>query len=668
MIGAVLFFALPTALAYVLLARSRLVKSGLLRVAFAWFLGQYVSTLAVFVLAALLGLFTTQVLLKATILWVDALVLAALVVMPRARFAWFRGERRPERLKQLLAPSRLAAGLGIAGCLVFAILVFRPHLAYVDGQIYRSEVYWDLSIHYPMIQTFVYGDNFPPENESFAGVPMTYHFFFDLLTATYAAVGLDLVWAMQVVSVASLFVMLLTVAGLAIEAFGSSWVGAFAVVLCVTTGSFRFAGTLQSWAIGGIDRVLPEMLANTAHPYGFSVLFDRPVGYNGNMWNIFYWIAERQMIMAIIFLLFAAWVLLVVDRMPWRVALALGALLGLFLQWHLYVAIMVLAAMGWQVLWRRRSRGPEVALLIGYVAVVAVQLLYLKQISNGPWFLPEIHNYPRLNFEFASLLPTFPASPLHTVGFYVFGYGMRLVFLVVALVVLWRTRSPVLPVFLGIILPTFVLINTVQLSPLSVYDNHKWLKPMNVIIDLAVAFGVVQSLRQSGRVFGAVTAAPLVVVLTLSGFMELMPYLNSRPSQLYASYPTSAIAAIREHSAPRATFLGSESRMLHLGGRKMFLGNPGDEPGATSVVETEKFDVAPRQNAMTRIYHSESAADFCRLIAEHRIDYVEFNGETSVLPIFRAIFSFPRFEVSKENGGPVVYVDARAGCLQTPAG
>ena len=82
MIGAVLLSILPTAIACVALSRTGLIKSVLLRFAFAWFLGQYVSTIVVFGLATVLALATPQVLLKATIVWIDLLVIALLVKVP----------------------------------------------------------------------------------------------------------------------------------------------------------------------------------------------------------------------------------------------------------------------------------------------------------------------------------------------------------------------------------------------------------------------------------------------------------------------------------------------------------------------------------------------------------------------------------------------------------
>jgi hypothetical protein len=656
MFGAALFTLVPTALAYLLIVRTRFIKDGLLTLAVSWFVGQYVATWIVFGLALVLGTFTDRVLVKAAVIGVNLLFVALLLVLRADVVSWIRAGLSRERLRALLAPGTVL----VLCCLVFSVLLFRPHLAESSGYIFRSEVYWDFAIHFPLIQTFVHGDNFPPENESYAGVPMTYHFFFDLLVAIYAALGLDLVGALQYVSIMTLCGMLVAVIGLATEMFGSRSIGVLAALLCITTGSLRFANTIGTWG-GGITDI-PLLLANKSHPYAFSFVQGHPFGYNGGMWNVFYFVNERQMIMGVVFLLVSVWVLWVIDRVPRWAAFGIGVLMGLYLQWHLYITIMVLGAAIWVAFFRRSARRPLLYLLVGFIPIFFGQIVYLKSLLNDDWFLPAIHDYPRLSLDFPTMGDVYPFSLQNAAGYYVYGYGLKLLFLALALVMFWRDRSPALVVVSGILLPTFLLINTIQLSPLSVYDNHKWLRPMNFVVDLAVAYAVVRLLFRRGPLLAAGIGVPAVVLLTLSGFIELMPFLNSRPAVLYAEYPSEAIAAVRTQSDPRATFLSLESKELHLAGRKVFVGNPNDEPGATSMLETEKFDVISRYQIASNVYGSENAAQFCARTAENGIDVVEFNHTGRTLPVYQRLNDYPRFEIRNDLGQPLVFVNARRGC------
>ncbi len=47
----------------------------------------------------------------------------------------------------------------------------------------------DLPFHLSAITSFAYGDNFPPQNPIFAGIPFTYSFLIDFLTAFYLRAG-----------------------------------------------------------------------------------------------------------------------------------------------------------------------------------------------------------------------------------------------------------------------------------------------------------------------------------------------------------------------------------------------------------------------------------------------------------------------------------------------
>jgi hypothetical protein len=661
MIGAALFSLLPTALAYVLLCRTGLVRTGLLRFAFACFLGQYVSAWVVFCLALALTGFTSQPLLKASIVAIDVVVLALILWYRQNRVLSLPRSWAAVPIHRLFSPD---IAIGVAS-LAFAYLLFIPHLQQREQGIFRSSVYWDFSIHYPIIQTFVHGDNFPPENESFAGVPMTYHFFFDFLTAIYSTFGLGLVGAMQFVSILSMAVMLLAVAGLGSEWFGSRAVGVLAGLLCVTSSSLRFispplVGGKPDWSEPAT--VFLALARNTIDPYVAGFVPGNPFAYNGNMWNVFYFIAERQMIVGILFLLFCGWLLSVVERIPRPAAFWLGILMGLFLQWHFYISIMVVAAVIWTAMLRPSARRPLLYLLVGYLPVFLGQAVYLKSLLNDAWFLPEIHQYPRLSFDFPTMRE-YPFSLQNAFGYYVYGYGLKLVFLVLALFLMTRERLPALTVVTGIVVPTFVLISTIQVSPLSIYDNHKWLRPMNVVIDIAVAYALVRMFsRLHRRALTMAAGAPILLLLTASGLMELMPFLNTEPRSMYSDYPNRAIRPIRQNSEPRATFLSAESRDLHLAGRKVYLGNPHDEPGATSLVVTEKLNYPARQEAIMQIYASESAAEFCGLIGEHRIDVVEFGPAARLLPLFPQLEGYPRFETVNRRGERILWINARSGC------
>ncbi|MBM3283498.1 hypothetical protein FJY90_04550, partial [Candidatus Gottesmanbacteria bacterium] len=225
---AVVFCLLPSIIFYLIYIKDSLLKSSILKISLSWFLGQYISTLIIYVLSLLLSLFTFSILFKASIFLLGFYVLVSIILFPK--------------LFQLFQQTRIIFSSGnllkiglIAILLVFSFYLFKIHLSQNNGVIYTSPVFWDFKVHVPIIQNFVFGDNFPPENVSFSGMPMTYHFFFDLLIAIYSSLGLDLAGSVNFVSTTSFFFMLLAIIGLSEELFNSIIIGAITILLTITS-------------------------------------------------------------------------------------------------------------------------------------------------------------------------------------------------------------------------------------------------------------------------------------------------------------------------------------------------------------------------------------------------------------------------------------------------
>ncbi len=663
MLGAALFTVLPTFAAYLVLHRTRLVESELLKLAFAWFLGQCISTLVIFVVCVGLVGFTDGVLTKASMAYLLGLTIGGGLYLSRDTGVLASiAVRSNLETRGFLNPWAWVPIL----CLAFSFRLLSPHLSQTGNGVATSEIYWDFSAHFPLIQTFIYGDNFPPQNESFSGVPMTYHFFYYLLTAIYGAWGLGLVASINLVSGMTLAMMLIAIVGLAEELLGSWKVGVLAAVLSVTSGSLDFMDVLPN-----ANWDLLWLLGNRSNPYAFALNPGIPFGYNGNMWNVFYWIAERHLVFGVIYLIFVVWILSVRGRLSIAGAVLLGAFMGLFFQWQSFLTISAFCAMGWVLLFGREDRRSTLALLLGFTPVVLAQSLYLMSLLNAQWFLPEIHDYPRLNFNFASPHDKYPVTLGSALAYYAYGYGLKVLLLPVGLYLLWRRKDPVLVVLGGILVPTFIVMNTVQLLPMSVYENHKWLRPMNVIVDLLVAFAVVRVFFLGTGTLRTVWERRLVgvaaiILITLSGTIELMPFLNARPPGVYALYPTPAIQAIRDNSPPRASFLSSEAVELHLAGRKLFVGNPEDETGTAPLIIAQKLNVESRRRISADVYASPDLGTFCALTVRNQIDFVDFSAVDQSRPIFRALSGFPQFSTEGKSNTRRVFVDARSGCTHRP--
>ncbi len=659
MILSILFLTVPGWLVYVALDRAALLRSGLARLLTAWVYGIFAATTLVYALAISLAPFTEGVLRKAACV-VLALALAGLLAM----------RRDAARSARALLSGRLGAGraqkvLFLAGCAAFAFFFYRPHLAQTSEALYRSPVYWDLNVHVPIVQNFAFGDNFPAQNESFAGAPETYHFFFDLLTAVPVAFGVRLAPAFLLVSAMTLFAVLGLLAGFAEELAGSAGTGMLAAVFACTSSSLRFLDAVAPRPGRPAFAGVWELLSRREHPYIASFVAGNPFAYNGTMFNLFYFLEERQLVFASAFLL--ASVLLLSTRARWSrtVSVAAGIAFGLFALWHVFATITLGLAVVW-LFAAAPDRRKTAAVLAGMAVSGGVFLAWIAWVSRPEWFVPGGRAALRWNPAFSTMPGGPPFSLLHALGYWLYAWGLKAVLGVWGLVLAYRRRRPLFDALASILFPTFLLVNAVQLVPLSVYDNHKWLRPMSLFLDVAAALFVVDRIWRSRQTLAlrvcGVTAA--LALLTFSGMLELVPFWRSRPTVLYAPYPIALTGTVRERTAPRDTFTSFESNALHMAGRKLFLGNDADERGTASLVASAGFNVARRQRELIDLYGARDRAGFCEVARRDRIDWVEV--ESGVHLASGADGRSPGFDTLSPHGRFLHFVDVESFCATKP--
>ena len=650
---AVLF--LPAALAYLLLGRALLWRSGLLRLAMAWFVGQFFATLLVFALAVTLVPFTTAVLGKAVAAAIGSIGVALAAVSWRFRTSLL------EAAKTLSWKRTAVRTLFVAACAFFAWNFYSVHLLQWPTGIWKSPVYWDFNVHYPSIQNFVYGDNFPPQNESFAGAPLAYHFFFDLLVAEHVAAGWALVPALNVVSTAALAALLVLVAGFVEELAGSFSGGAVAAVLTLTSSSLFVLHVLGGSGGRPVSELFRSLWENTAHAYHFTFFRGEGFHYNGAMFNVYYFLAERQLVFGTGLLVSALAVLAVRSRLSARSCALAGIAAGLVFFWNIYVALAIGACLG-ALLLIAPERRKTALLLGGWTAVaLATALATRSMVARPEWYLPGTRAGARFDFGFTLLPGEPPPTPLHLARYWGYAYGLKLLLLPLGLAAA-RRRSPELFFLLvAAIVPAFVLVNCVALDPVSVYDNHKWLRPMNVVVDIGVAV-FLASLWARWRLAGAGLAAACLVPLTLSGLIELVPFLRSRPVYHYAAYPTALTQAIRDRTPPGAVFLSSDPPAIHFAGRKVYLGRPGGWRDTANVIRASPLNIPLRKGVTDEIYEAPDVAGLCALARANGIDDVEVpDSETSGQAV-REASRRAGFSAVGDEGKLVRFADVKGAC------
>jgi hypothetical protein len=148
-----------------------------------------------FVFASFLGL--TPLAIFLTLLVIVTLPLLSLrnprrrVVVQQDLEATYRAVRQG-----LLNPSRIPLGYGVFYTVVVVVLwrAFQRAMIEVPEGIFTGVLnnFGDLPFHLSVISGFAFGNNFPPEDPTYAGVRFTYPFLTDFVSAIFVRCGADL--------------------------------------------------------------------------------------------------------------------------------------------------------------------------------------------------------------------------------------------------------------------------------------------------------------------------------------------------------------------------------------------------------------------------------------------------------------------------------------------
>lgn len=649
MITALFVTTLPTLFFYILISKLNItIKSKILQVTVAWFFGIYFFTFLVFLLSLLLSMFTSQVLLKSTYI---ALVLMQIGMMFLAKDIGnylFKLKKLPRKII-----SNKTQIIVIIFCLIFSISFFLPHLSYTNYQIFTSPVYWDFHWHASLIQNFALGDNFPPENEAFGGIAHTYHYLWAVATAIYTVSGLGIVDSINTISILAFFFLLIGLLGISEELFGTKKIGKYILLLMLTSSSFHWIYFFASYPSENIISLSHIILNNNSHPFAASFIPGFPFGYQGVFFNLFYFLEERQLIFGVLYLLISLLFIYNKNNFSNTLLFLLGICLGSFFLWHLYSTLMVFCSLLFLLLFEK-ERKKTLLLLAGFTIIFGAHIIYFKTLVQSPWFYNSIGEYPRLNFNFAANL-TNDITLIKFINFYLFSYGLKLIFLFIGLKYLLKRNSLLFLVLISFLLPTFLLLNSIQLSPASIAENHKWLRPLNVIIDIIVGYSIYILFFQHLRTKKLLIGISCLFLLTISGIIELMPFLNSKPTKFYAHYPSSITNEIQKNSLPKDIFVGNDKKSIGLAGRKLYLGDPlgGDM----------QLKISERKQIIYEIYLAKDKESFCKITSREKISYVEVI--TDYMPNYlKHLSKNYYFSATNDYGENVRFIDIQKLCTK----
>ena len=473
-----------------------------------------------------------------------------------------------------------------------------------DGTARMAFVVWnDFGPNLSLMQSFAMGHNFPAEYPHFIGEPIRYHFLFWFQAGNLEFLGLNMAWALNLLSVLSLLAMLILIMTLGELLFESRAVGRLAASLFFfpTTLSyvpffrfqhslsqaFRSITTLNHWLVSG-------------YPYKAE---------NVGTWSLSIFYVQRHFVVGIGILLLALAFLVGFFQERWRKRLPAsgtteiveasatespvteaqtahgelslvssqkpietgkayparlsgfiftGFLLGLLPLWNSAAFVTAFAvAAGMFLLFP--YRGHMLSLLITAAAVALPQIAFLFLRSQG-----FVHGNSIIHWGLVVENPTLP----RVLSYFCFTFGEKLLLGLAAVIFCLALPRRLFVALL--ILP--MLAFSTQLST-DIINNHKFLYIWVLLLNLFVAYTIWRVAKVHW--VGKPAAIALLLAVTLGGAIEWfrihndtivdVPFKQNRLSDW-----------LQTNTSPKDVFL-TDRFVIHpilMNGRRIFYGWP----------------------------------------------------------------------------------------------
>ena len=577
------------------------------RVAVGTPLGLALLGFAGFVLASWMGLTRSSV----TLALVAALVPGA-VALARARARVSTDARVAARMAagRLGHPDRWTAGL-VLGALGATWLVCRVYERAMyegpDGAIYTGVDHnlGDLPFHIAVINSFVHGENFPPEHPELAGVPLTYAFMADFVTAMLIRCGAPLREALFAVNVALALSLVAIVFRWASHFTRDRLAAVITPLLIFFSGGFGFVLLLRDVdpTQGGLVGLLKAI------PHDYTILGTGELRW-GNL-VITMLMPQRSILMGmpLVAAVWMAWWQAMGEgpaeadgRRAKRLLAGAGAITGLLPLVHAH-AFVVTLAVGAVVAVASRQLSRWWTFFASALVLALPQVAWLaagSELQTG---------------EFVAFQLGWDRGNRPPLTFWIDNLGLFIPLLAVALFLGpregWLTRRHLL--FYLPFLACFFVPNVLKLSPW-IWDNIKFL----VWWHLASAPIVALLLARMWRSHGAwpLAAAASFVVLVLAGALDVAR-VTSRAIDLKV-YDGTAVAfahRIRAVTPPGSVVLHAPTynSEVFLAGRRSVLGYPGH-------TWSQGLDAGTREEEIRAFYSRGTRVS--RVIADYGVGYV----------------------------------------------
>lgn len=624
---AVIFLITSYLSGYVLTVRFLPTFSGLLRIASAYIIGILLSVWLLFILSLIFNRFVEQPITVG--FGITTAVLLAFTIHQRVFFKALPG----------LRPIHVFFFIIV---FLFSWILFSSTFEY-DGKLNEIKlgilIWSDYGFHIPLIRSFSLGNNLSLEHPLYAHEAIRYHFLFDFMVGALEKMGLPLDYALNIPSALSWTCLLILIYYFSKKLFfGSRYVGFVSATLFLFNSSLSWVEFLKKYHPDSFDSVIKSWWSLRDF-----VAFGP---WDGNIisvfWNWGIYLNQRHLsfsfavVLIVLIYYIDAHITKKVKATYGQNALV-GLITGLLVLWHGMAFISLFGLIGLFFLLFPDRKKSLLAVLVALIIAIP-QILWLNQSSPNvqspfsfmPGYLVISHLIPVDYFSSHSLNLTV-SWILSFFRYWFFNLGISLISIVISFFIVDSQRKKIFLMFLSI----FVIGSLFRFSA-EMAANHKFFNLWLILSNAFTAY-LLYRIFLLGWI-GKIVSIIILVCLTISGFIDIMPIKNDR-IMTFADVQKQPLAKwVLENTDTDDVFLTTWRIHNPIGyaGRKTMQGWPYFTWGSG-------FNSENRVKMAKEIYETNSQVELCKLLKENDIQYVETEKILDKKPVFNINHDFFNF-------------------------
>ena len=488
--------------------------------------------------------------------------------------------------------------LVLIGCFIFSYWLMNHTFQYHNQSfVIASKLWSDFGAHIPLIRSFSFGHNWPPEYPTFPGEPIRYHYLFYLAVAGLEKIGVNLGLALNLLSAAGLTLLLFMIFKITRLLFSPFLVGLLALVLFLFNGSLSFLEFFTKFPLS--SHSLSDIVS-AIHFVSFGPWDGKWVSA---FWNLNIYTNQRHLGLSFGLALLALYpfVKVVAKRgKPTLVNVILTAVCLLVLPLlHQAGFIMVLIVGGMLALLDIRQWRLHLPLVFTLLACSLPGLIITQSMRTG---LPAVWQ-----IGFLAKNP----EPLTILTYWLYNLGAYLILIPIMLIVI----KPPQRRFLAAFFPLFLLANVVRLSP-DMINNHKLINFFMIGVVIITSGFLAWLWRR--HFLGKLLAPLLFVLLIFSGIIDFFPIYNDNLGELPDVGRRPEALWITAHTDPASVFITTT-----------YFYNPASLAGRKTFVDYGYFNWSmgyndqPRRQLVQAIFASDTPiSTACSLLYANRLNYL----------------------------------------------